>query len=407
MRVFLAVLHHEVFGGPHNQLLRLAAPLSSRGWETVAVVPEGPGNAADRLLGAGIRVIQVPLHRPRKTFHPKPHADWILGILPEISLLRRIIREERADVVQVAGPMYPQGAIAARLENVPVVWQLLGLFTPFVIRCLTMPLVLSLSDVVMTTGLTVARAHPGALRLGPRLVPFYPPVDTDEFRPDPFRRTAARDELGVPQGSLLVGTVGNFTRQKGHDLLVHAAALVQKKLPRAAFRILGTTTPSHASYYDIHVRNLAARLGLLRGDYLKFVEPGNRVSELIPAFDIFVMASRVEGVPTSILEAMACGLPVVATDVGGVREVVEHAVTGRVVTAGKSPALAAAITDLWENPGLRTQMGTTARRRAVEQYDARVCAERHLAAYELAQLVRTGKRKARAAEGEGISEIGH
>src|SRR5689334_4113764 len=233
MKVLLAVLHHAVFGGPHNQLLRMARPLYSRGWRTVVVLPDGPGNAAARLREAGVRVIQVPLHRPRKTLNVKPHADWILGFVPEISALRRVIREERADVVQVAGPMYAQGAIAARLEKVPVVWQLLGLFTPFPVRCLTMPFVLALSEVVMTTGRAVARAHPGAQRLGRRLVPFYPPVDTDEFRPDPARRKSSREKLGVPEDAVLIGTLGNFIREKGHDLLVEAAAVVQNKFPRA------------------------------------------------------------------------------------------------------------------------------------------------------------------------------
>jgi glycosyltransferase involved in cell wall biosynthesis len=405
MRVLLAVVHHSVFGGPHNQLLRLAAPLATRGWETVAVLPEGTGNAAGRLREAGIRVLQAPLHRPRKTLHPKPHVNWILGFLPEISLLRRIIREERAEVVQVAGPLYPQGAIAAHLENVPVVWQLLGLFTPFPIRCITMPLVLSLSDVVMTTGITIARAHPGALRLHNRLVPFYPPVDTDQFRPDAARRRAAREELGVPADRVLIGTVGNFTSHKGHDLLVRAAATVQKRFPRAAFRILGTRTPSHAAYYDKHVRNLTAELGLQND--VKFVEPGDRVAELLPAFDMFIMPSRVEGIPTSVLEAMASGLPVIATDVGGVREVVENGVTGRVVKAGRSAPIADAICDLLEAPSLLAQMGALARRRAVEQYDLKICAGTHQAAYELAQITHSGKRRAGKPAEQRISETSH
>ena len=406
MRLLLAVLHHSVFGGPHNQLLRLAAPLSSLGWQTVAVLPEGPGNAAQRLRRARIRVIQVPLHRPRKTFRLKPHADWVMGFLPEISLLRRIIREERADVVQVAGPMYPQGAIAAHFENVPVVWQLLGLFTPFPIRCLTMPIVLSLSEVVMTTGRAVARAHPGVLHLGRRLVPFYPPVNCNEFRPDLTRRGAAREILGVPPDNILVGTLGNFTWQKGHDLLVQAAELVQRQSSRTTFRILGTSTPSHASYYEKNVRKPAARWGLLWGRALEFVDPGNQVSELLPAFDIFVMPSRVEGVPTSILEAMACGLPVIATNVGAVCEVVEQGTTGRVVPAGNSAAIAQAIAELAEDPGLRAQMGALARQRAVERYDVGICAETHRTAYELAQSVKAEHRRTSALEKGTMSQLG-
>jgi glycosyltransferase involved in cell wall biosynthesis len=390
MSVILAVLHHPVFGGPHNQLLRLAAPLSLRGWETVVVLPEDSGNASERLRAAGIQVMRIPLHRPRKTFHPKANAEWVQGFLPEVDILRRIIREQRADVVQVAGPMYSQGAIAGYLEGTPVVWQLLSTFTPFPLRCLTMPLVLSLSDVVMTTGHVTARSHPGTLRLGRRWVSFYPPVDTNEFRPDPLRRKAARGELAVPTDKLLVGTVGNFNWQKGHDLLVRAAMAVHEGFPEAMFRILGTVTPSQAAYYEKHVR--------------RFVEPGGRIAELLPAFDIFVMPSRAEGIPTAILEAMACGIPVIATDVGGVHEVVEDEVTGRVVSPGNSQRLAAAILDVLQNPGLQAQLGASARQRALERYDTSICVERHVEAYELARSWRAKNQRKCSPEGTRLAE---
>jgi glycosyltransferase involved in cell wall biosynthesis len=385
MSVVLAVVHHPTFGGPHNQLLRMSRRLLARGWETIVLLPEGPGNAAERLRAAGIRVFQVPLHRPRKSFSLKPHWDLVSGFLPEIATIRRVIRGVRADVVQVIGPMYPHAAFAARREGVPVVWQLLSTFAPLPIRCAMMPMVLYLSDVVMTTGMAIARAHPGVTRLGHRWVPFYPPVDTGVFRPDPHQRAIARKELEVPADAILVGTVGNFNWQKGHDLFVRTASHVQQRYPGVFFRLLGATTPSHISYYDKNVKKVAESLGLLRGGRLRFFEPGHRVAELLPAFDIFVMTSRAEGVPTTILEAMACGVPVIATDVGAVREVVENGITGRMVPPLDTKAAADAVLDLLQNPATRLAMGSAARARAVERYDTEVCVRTHHAAYALAQ----------------------
>lgn len=292
MKTVLAVLHHPVFGGPHNQLVRLGKPLAARGWTTIAVLPEEQGNAAERLRAGGIKVVRTPLHRPRKSLHPGPHLALMSGLFREIASLRGIIREQRADLVQVFGPLYPHGALAAHLEGVPLVWQLLGTFAPYPIRLAMMPAVLYLSDVVMTTGLSIAWQHPGVRRLKERWVPFYPPVDTEEFRPDPSRRALAREELGIPPEGILVGTVGNFNRIKGHDFFVHAASYVQERFPKAFFRILGAHTPTQASYYDVKVRRVAERLGLLRNDRLRFVEPGDRVAELLPAFDLFVMTLR-------------------------------------------------------------------------------------------------------------------
>lgn len=384
MSVVLAIVHHQVFGGPHNQVLRLRHALAERGWETIAVLPDFPGNAAERLRAGGVKVIQMPLHKPRKSLNPLRHLELLFGFVPEVANLRRIIREQRADLVQVFGPIYPHGAIAAHLEHVPVVWQLLGTFAPLPIRTAFMPAVLYLSDIVMTTGQAIARAHPGASSLGKRLVPFYPPVDTEEFRPDPVRRARAREELGIPPDALLVGTVGNLNWVKGHDLLVRAAALVRQRIPNTFFRILGATTSTQVRYYEEHVRSLAGRLGLLREERLQFVEPGSRVAEFLPAFDLFVLTSRAEGVPTSVLEAMACGLPVVSTDVGAVREVVEEGTTGRVVASRDSHAVAAPIIELLSKPNLRQAMGSAARKIAVERYDISACAETHLAAYKLA-----------------------
>ena len=351
----------------------------------MVVLPEENGNAAERLRASGIKVIQVPLHRPRKSLRPGPHIDLVLGFREEIRTLRHIIREQRADVVQVFGPIYPHGALAARLEGVPVVWQLLSQFSPLPLRCLTMPAVVYLSDVVMTTGTTIARAHPGVTALSRHLLPFYPPVDTDEFRADPNRRLSARQELHIPPEGILVGTVGNFNRQKGHDLLIKVAARLLERNPRVYFRILGASTASQFHYYERNVKGVAARLGLLKDERLKFVEPESRVAELLPAFDIFALTSRWEGVPTTVLEAMACGIPVVSLKVGAIHEVVEEGVTGHVVESRKVEAIETAILHLLHNPGTRSAMGALARIRAVERYDTAACVETHLAAYELAR----------------------
>jgi glycosyltransferase involved in cell wall biosynthesis len=390
VRVVLAVIHHNIFGGPHNQVLRLHRPLLDRGWQTVAVLPAEPGNAAERLRMGGVEVLQIPLHRPRKTWRPGAHVGLVLGALPEVVALRCAIRSEGASLVQVFGPLYPHGAVAARLEGVPVVWQLLGTFAPAPVRLAMMPAVLTLSDVLMTTGFSVARAHPGARTLGRRLVPFYPPVDATEFRPDPARRAQARRELGVPPDGLLIGTVGNFNRTKGHEIFVRVASEIRRFTSKVHFRILGADTPTHSAYYESHVRDLAERLGLLSNDVLRFADPGARVAEFLPGFDIFVLTSRSEGVPTSALEAMSCGLPVVATDVGAVREVVKDGITGRVTSAGKPHAIASAILDLIHDPNLRSSMGFAGRRRAVEKYDTEVCVRTHLAAFEMAIAHRAG-----------------
>ena len=378
-RNVLSVVHGPVYGGGHNQMIELRRPLERRGFRTVALVPEEPGTARPRLEAAGVDTVALPLSRLRATFRPAPHARLLRGLPGEVSGIRSLIRERSIDVVQVHGPTNPHAAIAARLEHIPVVWQLYEMRTPMAARRATMPFVLRLADVLMTTGLEVARLHPGALRARDRLVTFVPPVDSGKFRPDPARRAAARDELGIPAGSLAFGTLGNLNPDKGHEFLLRAARDVIARRPTATLRILGSKSPVHASY-EAGLRREAGHLG----DSVRFVDPGDRAAELLPGLDLFVLASRREGIPTVVLEAMACGLPVVTTDVGAVREIASHGANAIVVPPCDPRSLATALLELLDDEDRREAFGAAGRLAAVEDFGVERCADAHEAAYRMA-----------------------
>jgi glycosyltransferase involved in cell wall biosynthesis len=222
----------------------------------------------------------------------------------------------------------------------------------------------------MTTGLRVADAHPGARALGERLVPFYPPVDTDLFRP------AER----LSKDALVVGTVANLTPQKGLEHLVAAADRIRSRLPQTRIVVFGRPMESQTAY-ETSLRALAA------GSAVEIVDPGDAVGDRLRELDVFVMTSvpRSEGVSTTVLEAMATGLPVVTTDVGALREVVEHGVTGLVVPPLDPDAIAGAALHLLEDAEVRGRMGATARERAVARYGLAACVESHLRAFEVAR----------------------
>ena len=389
----LFVSHFPVYGGPHNQALRLAPPLREAGFEIVVLLPEEEGNAASRLAEAGIDVATRPLHRLRASLDARLQARFLRAAPGDVRTIETVIRERRIDLVQVTGLMNPHGAIAARRARLPVVWQLIDTRPPAVARRAMTPVVRRLADVVMTTGEEVARVHPGIERLGQRLLTFYPPVDTGLFRPAEGARDAARRELGVPADAVVVGTVGNLNPQKGHEYLLDAAAAIRGAVPELCVRILGAPTPTHRAYEDA-LRAQARGLGLDDPTTLRFVDPGDRVAELLPALDVFALTSvpRSEGVPTAVLEAMACGIPVVATDVGGVREVVEPGRTGVLVEPLDARAIADALMSLLGDAGARLDLGATARRRAVERYGIDACAERHVDAYRLAVSRRAERR---------------
>ncbi len=383
-RRLLSIIQTPTFGGPHNQMLRLTEPLNKLGWRTRVVLPAERESGFERLSAGGIEVVEIPIYRMRKKLDPRVHIRFIFGFWPTVQQLQDQIREYQPDVVQVCGLMSLHGAIAAYLERVPVVWQLLSTFAPLPLRFLLTPLVRKIAKVVMTTGTEIGRQHPGLGKIQDRVVPFFPPVDTGLFKPNRSRRARARQELNIPEDALLVGTVGNQNWQKGHDYFVDTALRVYERHPHLRFRILGTHTPSNADYYQKNVIQRARDYALLEEGVLDFVEPGSRVAELLPALDIFLLTSRAEGVPTAILEAMSCGIPVVATDVGSVKEVVEEGITGFVIPPADVSAAIDALDDLLGDADLMSQMGLRARQRAIERFDVNVCALVHASAYQQA-----------------------
>jgi glycosyltransferase involved in cell wall biosynthesis len=383
MRNVLHVVHYPIFGGPHNQALRLAEPLRARGWETLVLLPDEPGNAAGRLRDAGIAVTMLPLHRLRASPNLLTQARFASHFWHGVTSIRRLIREREIALTVVTSLTNPHAAIAAQLEQVPVTWQLIDTRPPMALRRLLMPAVLRLSDSMMSTGRAVAAVHPGALSLGERLVPFFPPVDTADFRPSDERRAAARAELGIGDDDTLAGAVANLVPPKGHDYLLAAAAAARLTHGSLKLRILGASSPTHVGH-ERRLRELAARLGF--DPDVTFVDPGGRVAELLPAFDVAVMSAvpRSEGITTALLEAMSCGVPVVATDIGAVAEAVDDGANGLLVPPLDVPALAWAIGRLANDAELRRAMGVSGRAKALKAFSLDVCADTHVEAFERA-----------------------
>jgi glycosyltransferase involved in cell wall biosynthesis len=379
------LVHYPVFGGPHNQALRLNEPLKRRGWTTTVLIPDEPGNAYQRLREAGVDVQTIRLGRLRANPSPLVQTRYALRFSNDIRNIRRMIREKRIDLVVVGGLINPQGAIAARMEHVPVVWQIVDTRTPPAIRYGAMQLVKRLANAVMSTGLETARCHPGALSMASRLVPFFPPVDCSAFQPNRQKRADVRAEWGVGENDLVLGSVGNINPQKGIECLISALANIRARVATTRLVLVGAEYETHRSY-SLNLRTQMEQYGVAEGVDVLFTGARSDIARQLQGFDVFVMGSvpQSEGIPTAILEAMASGLPVVATEVGGVSEVVEEGVTGFVVPPLQPEAIASATLKLLSDGNLRSRMGAAARRHAVERFDVEVCANTHVRAFEAA-----------------------
>ena len=158
----------------------------------------------------------------------------------------------------------------------------------------------------------------------------------------------------------VIGTLARLTRQKGLDILLEAMAIVVRERPDARLRIAG------GGPLEVELRMHTRRLGL--DGHVRFEGWVDDGRALLPDWDVFVLASRWEGMPLALLEARAAGLPCVATDVSGTREIIRDGEDGWVVPAEDPAALAAALLDLADDPGRRAAWGARGRARTAEEH---------------------------------------
>ena len=191
-------------------------------------------------------------------------------------------------------------------------------------------------------------------------------VDTAIFQPAP-RREALRRQLGLDPEAVLIGCFGRVRAQKGVDLLVEAALRTFPRHPRAQLIFTGRITPDNRAFADgLIARADAAGLG----DRIRFLGeiPWEDVVRHYQALDLFAAPARWEGFGLTPLEAMACGVPVVATRVGAFEELVVEGATGSLVTADNIPALSGAVRHWLDNPAARAVAGIAARAQAVSRH---------------------------------------
>ena len=186
-------------------------------------------------------------------------------------------------------------------------------------------------------------------------------VDTARFHAvDAAERTRLRAALGFGADECLIGCVASFTPVKRHDILVDAFAQAQRRFPQARLLLIGDG-PLRS---DVEERSRASGAA----HAIRFLGSRGDVENILPALDVFALASSTEGMSNAILEAQACGVAVVATAVGGNVELVQQQATGVLVPALQPDALAEALANLIAAPARRSELGSAAQRRVEREY---------------------------------------
>ncbi len=189
-------------------------------------------------------------------------------------------------------------------------------------------------------------------------------------QPNLGEKSAIRRKLGAPEVGIVLISVGRLVYQKAHRFLIDALQYPGVKEKPIALYIAGEGSLRAELETQIRALNMSQEVHLL----------GNRsdVPMLLALSDIFVLSSRWEGLPMALLEAMGAGLPVVATRVEGVQDVVQDGVQGLLVPPEDAKALAEALIQLIDDPPLRNRMGVEARRRIESHYTTDIMCEKYL-----------------------------
>jgi glycosyltransferase involved in cell wall biosynthesis len=361
----------------YHFLLPLMREMREAGHEVVGLCSEG--DFADKVRGEGFRVETVVIERN-------------LNIIKHAGSIRELValfRRERFDIVHVHNAVTALvGRVAAWRAGVPcIVYTAHGFYFHEHMPLLKRGAFIALEWLAgRVTHVLFTQAREDAelarrlkLIAGHHIEAIGNGVDVKRFHASGSRdeRARLRKEIGTPADRIVILTLGRLVAEKGFPELIEAMAGVDADL-----WVIGKRLESD------HAAGIDDALKLVREDTslrerIHFLGYRDDIPDLMRAADIFVSASHREGMPRSIIEAMICGLPVVATNVRGSREEVVDGETGSLVAVKQPQALADALNALAGDPDLRKKWGAAGRKRALDLYDERKVVQRQITALGL------------------------
>jgi glycosyltransferase involved in cell wall biosynthesis len=351
-------------GGPAQHTILLAAGLDRARFATTlitGVVGPAEGDFLEAAHSRGVSPIVIP--ELGRSIRPARDLAVLLKLV-------RLFRRLRPDIVHThtakAGTL---GRLAARFAGVPVTVHtfhghvLDGYFSPAVTRFFVgVERALARRTDRLVTVSPRLRADLLAMGIGrPEQVAVIPlGLDLERFRRARPEAPILRASLGLGTDVPLLGIVGRLVPIKDHPLLFEAVALLEPHGPPAHLVVVGDGEER------VRLEALAGQLGL--SHRVHFLGWRSDLETILPELTMVICASKNEGTPVALIEAMAAGVPVLSTDVGGVADLVTHGETGWLVRAGDPPALAQGVQHLLGNAALRARLAAAGRPVALERH---------------------------------------
>jgi L-malate glycosyltransferase len=352
-----------------------------RGIEPAVACP--PGELSERLRGAGVEVIQIRGTDGSLRLHPLRTPQALAEMASAGLGVRRAAGEFEADLVHANSIRSGLIALApAPQRRPPTVVHVRDCLPPGRAAGLVHGVVERAEAVIANSEYTRARLGSA----GRRAHVVHNAFDPVRFKGEPDAREAARVRLGLEDGDgPVLAVIAQITPWKGQDDAIEIAATLRRRHPRLRLLLIGAPKfDSNATRHDnaAYLRRIRRRveLGALT-ETVRFLGERDDVPRILPAIDLLLAPSWEEPFGRSIIEAMAAGVPVVATRVGGPREVVDDGRTGILLPPRRPGLWAERIDALLEAPERLTTMGREARLESHRRFGAERHADRVLAVY--------------------------
>jgi glycosyltransferase involved in cell wall biosynthesis len=362
-------------------LLPLLGFLKEQGFDVTVACSPGP--LFSELSSRGVTLKAIEISRSRN-FVRHIRSTW---------RLYRYLRSEQFDIIHVHTPIASLiGRFAAFLARVPIrIYTAHGFYfhddMPRMQRRFHIALekvgawfgdfVFTQSEEDRQTAIREKISRPD------RILTIGNGVNLERF--DPAKVTDAeimrlREEFAIPPGAKVIGMMGRLVREKGYFEYFEAAATVAKQVPDVRFLVIGDVLESDYDNSKLEIERWIHQLGVR--DKVIFAGMRDDIPQLLSLMDIYTLPSYREGMPRSIIEAMAMARPVVTTNIRGCREEVVHEETGLIVPPRNSKALARAFLDLLNDPERLQRYGRKGRERAEQYFSEKRVLERQLLVYE-------------------------
>lgn len=357
--------------GPIVRVSRTASKLKENGYQTTVILPSLPNTTYDFIKRKSLDTKIISITKTPRLNDIFALSKWVLYLPRDTWRFSKLFLKHKPDIVHINSAFFLAPAIASKVLQIPIIWHINDTMGGALVSKILGIICKTIATKIVVASHSVA-SHYKIKRNSFSII--YPPVDYLRY---PLRRKNKKKQ------TINVSIIANWSKIKGLDIFIKAASKVSKKFKNVEFYIVGSELETQKDYSK-DLKKLINKLKMK--DKLNIC--GHVDSDLIPNFlsrmDIHVLSSRSEGCPISLLEAMAASIPVVATNVGGVKESLfgeKNNHGGIIVPVNNVLALANAIEGLVINSDNAKMLGINGRKIVKMKFSLESCVKKHLDIY--------------------------